>query len=177
LRRPASRLLCSRAGTKIQLNPFASAKPSSGPTDALPSQIVKEQPIRLAKMHQTAAALPPLASDHFTALPEKTDGGAGRDRTDDLLLAKQALSQLSYSPAVAACGSPTSDPRFPILVGLDGFEPSTPALSRRCSNQLSYRPNVRFGCLDSQPIGVGAGQRREESARCRASAIAGLASL
>jgi hypothetical protein len=30
---------------KIQLNPFASAKPSSGPTDALPSQIVKEQPI------------------------------------------------------------------------------------------------------------------------------------
>ena len=29
------------------------------------------------------------------------------------------------------------------LVGLDGFEPSTPALSRRCSNQLSYRPVVR----------------------------------
>ena len=25
-------------------------------------------------------------------------GGAERDRTDDLLLAKQALSQLSYSP-------------------------------------------------------------------------------
>ena len=25
-------------------------------------------------------------------------GGAGRDRTDDLLLAKQALSQLSYGP-------------------------------------------------------------------------------
>jgi hypothetical protein len=27
-------------------------------------------------------------------------GGANRDRTDDLLLAKQALSQLSYGPAV-----------------------------------------------------------------------------
>ena len=26
------------------------------------------------------------------------DGGANRDRTDDLLLAKQALSQLSYGP-------------------------------------------------------------------------------
>jgi hypothetical protein len=25
-------------------------------------------------------------------------------------------------------------------VGLVGFEPTTPALSRRCSNQLSYRP-------------------------------------
>ena len=26
------------------------------------------------------------------------------------------------------------------VVGLAGFEPATPALSRRCSNQLSYRP-------------------------------------
>ena len=31
----------------------------------------------------------PLATDH---------GGGERDRTDDLLLAKQALSQLSYTP-------------------------------------------------------------------------------
>ena len=60
-----------------------------------------------------------------------TDGGGERDRTDDLLLAKQALSQLSYTP------------RFTPVVGLDGFEPSTPALSRRCSNQLSYRPPLR----------------------------------
>jgi hypothetical protein len=29
---------------------------------------------------------------------EKPAGGARRDRTDDLLLAKQALSQLSYGP-------------------------------------------------------------------------------
>ena len=28
----------------------------------------------------------------------RCDGGARRDRTDDLLLAKQALSQLSYGP-------------------------------------------------------------------------------
>ena len=28
------------------------------------------------------------------------NGGAGRDRTDDLLLAKQALSQLSYGPII-----------------------------------------------------------------------------
>ena len=27
-------------------------------------------------------------------------GGANRDRTDDLLLAKQALSQLSYGPTI-----------------------------------------------------------------------------
>src|SRR2546425_3278784 len=59
-------------------------------------------------------------------------GGGDRDRTDDLLLAKQALSQLSYTPDKN-------------LVGLDGFEPSTPALSRRCSNQLSYRPVSAVG--------------------------------
>ena len=58
-------------------------------------------------------------------------GGGERDRTDDPLLAKQVLSQLSYTPVFLT--------RI-LVVGLDGFEPSTPALSRRCSNQLSYRP-------------------------------------
>ena len=32
------------------------------------------------------------------------NGGADRDRTDDPLLAKQVLSQLSYSPMVGTCG-------------------------------------------------------------------------
>ena len=54
-------------------------------------------------------------------------GGGERDRTDDLLLAKQALSQLSYTPDEN-------------LVGLVGFEPTTPRLSSVCSDQLSYRP-------------------------------------
>jgi hypothetical protein len=30
------------------------------------------------------------------------------------------------------------------LVGLVGLEPTTPALSTRCSNQLSYSPNLLF---------------------------------
>ena len=33
-----------------------------------------------------------------------SSGGADRDRTDDPLLAKQVLSQLSYSPFEGACG-------------------------------------------------------------------------
>ena len=36
--------------------------------------------------------------------------GASRDRTGDLLLAKQALSQLSYGPAAAECSDGASDP-------------------------------------------------------------------
>ena len=52
--------------------------------------------------------------------------GDDRDRTGGLLLAKQALSQLSYIPLK--------------LVGPSGFEPETSALSAQRSNQLSYEP-------------------------------------
>ena len=38
------------------------------------------------------------APDANQYLASKDFGGAGRDRTDDILLAKQALSQLSYGP-------------------------------------------------------------------------------
>ena len=42
---------------------------------------------------RTSIEMESLQADRITA------GGARRDRTDDLLLAKQALSQLSYGPA------------------------------------------------------------------------------
>ena len=60
-------------------------------------------------------------------------GGARRDRTDDLMLAKHALSQLSYGPV--------QDPPAPkVVVGLGGLEPPTSRLSSARSNQLSYKP-------------------------------------
>jgi hypothetical protein len=62
-------------------------------------------------------------------------GGARRDRTDDLLLAKQALSQLSYGPSGSSVATLPGD-----LVGLERFELSTSRLSSARSNQLSYRP-------------------------------------
>ena len=43
----------------------------------------------------------PKLFDYFPSLSLKVDaknGGARRDRTDDLMLAKHALSQLSYGP-------------------------------------------------------------------------------
>ena len=46
-------------------------------------------------------------------------------------------------PACKAGALPAElNPQLSEMVGLDGFEPSTPALSRRCSNQLSYRPSA-----------------------------------
>ena len=38
-------------------------------------------------------------------LDREVSGGARRDRTDDLMLAKHALSQLSYGPVVEALGA------------------------------------------------------------------------
>ena len=64
-------------------------------------------------------------------------GGAGRNRTDDLLLAKQALSQLSYGPL----------PK--LMVGPGRFELPTSRLSGVRSNQLSYRPH---GARDWQQV-------------------------
>lgn len=73
----------------------------------------------------------------------RVDGGARRDRTDDLKLAKLPLSQLSYGPflakgrAMGAAAVATVE-----LVGLGGFEPPTSRLSSARSNQLSYRPKA-----------------------------------
>jgi hypothetical protein len=75
-----------------------------------------------------------------------SSGGAERDRTADPLLAKQVLSQLSYSPI----RHPKSNDRFsgiPVvsvaeMVGLGRFELPTSPLSGVRSNQLSYRPRL-----------------------------------
>ena len=67
-----------------------------------------------------------------------TAGGARRNRTDDLLLAKQALSQLSYGPAQWSANSRNSAKAG--MVGLGRFELPTSRLSSARSNQLSYRP-------------------------------------
>ena len=57
-------------------------------------------------------------------------GGARRSRTDDILLAKQALYQLSYGPFAKDWS----------LVGPTRFELVTSRLSSVRSNQLSYGP-------------------------------------
>ena len=63
-------------------------------------------------------------------------GGARRDRTDDLMLAKHALSQLSYGPK--GSGAQTVVPE--VVVGLGRLERPTSPLSGVRSNHLSYRP-------------------------------------
>ena len=74
-----------------------------------------------------------LTKNPAASIPKRQAGGADRVRTDDLRLARAALSQLSYSP--------DSKIRAPErLVGLGRFELPTSRLSGVRSNQLSYRP-------------------------------------
>lgn len=70
------------------------------------------------------------------------DGGARRVRTDDLMLAKHPLYQLSYGP-LNRKGAPRRaviDPAVRNVVGPGRLELPTLRLSGVRSNQLSYGP-------------------------------------
>jgi hypothetical protein len=72
-------------------------------------------------------------------------------RTPDILLAKQALYQLSYVPDSVGCSGSRLAAKPQIAsnlihrrrVGVLGFEPRTSALSELRSSQLSYTPKFR----------------------------------
>ena len=72
--------------------------------------------------------------------------GDGEIRTLDPLLARQVLSQLSYTPMDAGLpffqGNPCSVLSWMSVhpVGLSGLEPPTSRLSGVRSNRLSYKP-------------------------------------
>src|SRR3984957_15531230 len=93
-----------------------------------------------------------LESRHRSSIPS---GGARRDRTDDLMLAKHALSQLSYGPVPEdECltsvveTSLYREKTHPIkVVGLGRLELPTSRLSSARSNQLSYKPLTTRGML------------------------------
>ncbi len=93
----------------------------------------------IVKEHD-AGPMPAIQSCVCAAIPHDLaqPGGASRDRTDDPLLAKQVLSQLSYGPVISAISSPAVAGRE--MVGLGGLEPPTSPLSGVRSNHLSYRP-------------------------------------
>ena len=68
--------------------------------------------------------------------------GDGEIRTHDPLLARQVLSQLSYTPMTVLLQS---------SMGLSGLEPPTSRLSGARSNQLSYKPmDLAPACLPMQ---------------------------
>ena len=111
-------------------------------------------------------------------------GGGRRDRTDDLMLAKHALSQLSYAPVTRrrmldrtqkTKGTPGK------LVGLGRLELPTSRLSSARSNQLSYKPlttrgshaassRKRHACDCAAPGACSSAKKEKRRRRCPANA-------
>jgi hypothetical protein len=92
-------------------------------------------------------------------------GGADRDRTGGLLVANQALSQLSYSPLTTVASFQLSVTRKIywklaagnwrlILVGLGRVELPTSPLSGVRSSHLSYRPGFPIVHLSPSDAGL-----------------------
>jgi hypothetical protein len=103
---------------------------------------------RLMEKHKRKREFVFLRTSNLRVRRRSPTGGARRDRTDDLLLAKQALSQLSYGPSPAKPETSATA----AMVGLGRFELPTSRLSSARSNQLSYRPNsYQSEALDAPP--------------------------
>ena len=83
----------------------------------------------MAQYYQTLSCICVFSHIRFSKIAEAPTGGGDRVRTDDLLRARQALSQLSHTP---------------IMVGLDGFEPSASRLSGVRSDQAELQAPAFF---------------------------------
>ena len=102
------------------------------------------------------------------------DNGDGEIRTLDPLLARQVLSQLSYTPTDAGLPFFKAIPIFYLMdicpVGLSGLEPPTSRLSGVRSNRLSYKPSV---VSDARKF-LSGWRRRDSNSRppaCKAGAL------
>jgi hypothetical protein len=98
----------------------------------------------MSRKHRTTSSAPGAFIGLNSALSisvvrTSRDGGADRDRTDDLKLAKLALSQLSYGPSVVRCLQWRRQ-----VVGPGRVERPTSRLSGVRSNHLSYEPPARM---------------------------------
>ena len=120
--------------------PAPNRPPSSGNRDPPQTFIFPDEDLQA-----TSAAEIILPSLLFRT-PGRSNGGARRDRTDDIVLAKHALSQLSYGPdhrTIGPAGSREPAMARRRLVGLGRLELPTSRLSSARSNQLSYKPKAK----------------------------------
>ena len=77
-------------------------------------------------------------------LAHRARNGDGEIRTLDPLLARQVLSQLSYTPVLPVLLTFGVSFVFPLRLGLSGLEPPTSRLSGVRSNRLSYKPRLNL---------------------------------
>ena len=134
---PIIRFSCQRSGAKLPFSGFAEEGERRRRVSQLPSSVYLPLPLATTGRHPSILKTP-LGARRVRLSKEpgssaRPPGGADRTRTDDIRLAKAALSQLSYSPKAI-------EGRARLMVGLGRFELPTSRLSGVRSNQLSYRP-------------------------------------
>jgi hypothetical protein len=79
-------------------------------------------------------------------------GGARRDRTDDLMLAKHALSQLSYGPIDAPQADRPDAKKFAAAVGLSKrAEAHRPPPAQRAASATARRERFRESRAAHEP--------------------------
>jgi hypothetical protein len=132
-----------RSHSQIRFTQSISTRPEPGPRrdQPRPAATPRNNPV-FSECRRVRGPITDATSVPISDRGCRISGGE-RDRTDDLLLAKQALSQLSYTP-VSGIRSQDMGQKFcslmpdPGVVGQGGFEPPTSRLSSARSNQLSY---------------------------------------
>ena len=132
-----------------ELLPVATRKDCSLPIDQCPIHNVRQHVSSAGhagmtgkvrnRFSRTTRTSPSVISPPAQSAEFRGNGGARRDRTDDLMLAKHALSQLSYGPGKTEIKSAS----IWMMVGLGRLERPTSPLSGVRSNHLSYRPVYR----------------------------------
>ena len=95
-------------------------------------------------------------------------GGGERNRTVDLMLAKHALSQLSYTPETGGQGPDHTNPRHLIVVGLGRLELPTSRLSGVRSNRPELQAPKQSSVVDDRVSISTSGHRTERDAKAAA---------
>src|SRR5690606_24227042 len=116
--------------------------------------LVTSRMVGLGGLEPPASPLSGVRSNHLSYRPNVSlpDGGASRDRTDDPLLAKQVLSQLSYGPERGLSpGASRGTPGCRSLVRTPDRHVSVPC---RTSLKEVIQPHlpIRLPCYDFTPV-------------------------
>ena len=136
-----------RSHSQIRFTQSINIRPGPRPrrNQSRPTEMPRNNPV-FSECHRVRGQITGPTSIPTSDRGHRISGGE-RDRTDDLLLAKQALSQLSYTPVFRRARTQAPETNFPDawplmpdpgLVGQGGFEPPTSRLSSARSDQLSY---------------------------------------
>ena len=119
-------------------------RPSGGPRLPTPPHPGPRPRLDAARLVPDGTKPIKIASER-TGGSRPKPGGARRDRTDDLMLAKHALSQLSYGPKTRGSGAKAPQARTPRAGDPPGGRTSAPALEAAkwwAWEDLNLRPHA-----------------------------------